>query len=200
MDGFYDDKIDIAIVGKTGKYSDFISDTGFCGDRSLSSGTGINSTETAYASKRRIADSSGNYLSTQSIQFTCNEKDRYTTSVSRQDTTTKGNGVLTYPVGLITSDEALAGGVFGIGSSQTSHWLYTGQDYWTMSPIDFDINNPLERWRYANLEYVTLEGQRRSIWADSENGVRPVLSLKSDVELTGSGLSTDPFKVVGTND
>ncbi len=31
-------------------------------------------------------------------------------------------------------------------------------------------------------------------------GVRPVVSLKSDVELTGSGLSTDPFIVVGTNE
>ena len=31
------------------------------------------------------------------------------------------------------------------------------------------------------------------------SGVRPVINLKSDVQLTGSGTTTDPFKVVGAS-
>ncbi len=73
------------------------------------------------------------YLRTQQIQLTCNEKDRYTTNESRDDTAIKGNGVLSNPVGLITSDEALASGVFGGGDVRNTYWLYTGQLYWTMS-------------------------------------------------------------------
>ena len=32
-------------------------------------------------------------------------------------------------------------------------------------------------------------------WSDP--GVRPVINLRVDVELTGSGTTTDPFKIVG---
>ena len=30
-------------------------------------------------------------------------------------------------------------------------------------------------------------------------GVRPVINIKADTQITGSGTSTDPFKVVGAS-
>ena len=49
---------------------------------------------------------------------------------------TNGNEKLTYPVGLITADEAMmAGGING--SSNMLYYLYSGQNYWTMSPSHF---------------------------------------------------------------
>ena len=33
----------------------------------------------------------------------------------------------------------------------------------------------------------------------STSGVRPVINLRSDVEITGSGTTSDPFKVVGAS-
>ena len=53
--------------------------------------------------------------------------DRFTVDSS------KGNGLLTAPVGLITADEvAMAGGRTGM--QNTMYYLYTGHVYWTMSP------------------------------------------------------------------
>ncbi len=204
VDTFYNKKINQNIAGGKGKYADYISNTGFCGDRTVVTtdsnytGNGVGTSITAYAPRNRIGRSMSSsdytlkYLSTQTIQFTCNEKDRYTTSVSREDTTTKGNGVLSNPLGLITSDEALASGAFG-GGTQNTHWLYTGQAYWTMSPSYFTGNA-------AVVWYVCYDGNLGGHYVSSDYGVRPVVSLKSDVELTGSGLSTDPFIVTGTND
>ena len=74
-------------------YEEYIADSGFCGDRELSSGTGIGSSQTTYLSNTRLS----NYEPT----FKCsNENDLYTLANA-----TNGNKALTYPIGLITADE-----------------------------------------------------------------------------------------------
>ena len=53
-------------------------------------------------------------------------------------TTVKGNGELLKPVGLITADEvSMAGG--RTSSQNTLYYLYTGTDYWTMTPSLFSF-------------------------------------------------------------
>ena len=102
----------------------------------------------------------------------------------------KGNKVLNYPVSLLTLDEVIYGGGWA-NISNTSYYLYTGQAYWTISPSGFFYG-------YANLEYVRSDGNPHSGGSLASNvsyGVRPVLSLKSSVELTGSGTMTDPWVV-----
>lgn len=93
----------------------------------------------------------------------------YTTSGSGQ-----GNQALTNPIGLITADEvAMAGGVND--SNNTSYYLYTGQDYWTMSPYQF-------RSGEADVYYVSLAGNLDWDYVGwSDSGVRPVINLRSDV-------------------
>lgn len=101
----------------------------------------------------------------------------------------KGNKALLKPIGLITADEvAYAGGVYSLNNSD--YYLYTNQYYWTMTPFNFYVDNARVFSVFANgwLNYNSVE---------QEYGVRPVINLRSDVTLTGSGTETDPYTIVG---
>ena len=76
-------------------YSNYISkEAGFCGDRSIHTGTGISTDVTKYNAYDRL-------LAKKNPSFYCNNtNDLYTISSS-----TKGNKALTYPIALITADE-----------------------------------------------------------------------------------------------
>ena len=99
------------------------------------------------------------------------------------DILSQDNGKIPNPIGLLTSDEYV---LAGSGNS----YLDVGIAYWTMSPFYSD-----------SMAYVLDVGSDGSlagggvIYAD---GVRPVINLRSDVALSGSGTSTNPFKVAGT--
>ena len=175
---------------------------GFCGDRypstsySSSNGSGgTGTTETYYGAYIRL-------VTNNNPSFKCTDsQDLYTTPGS-----SKGNGALIVnnsndenyrderptPIGLITADEvAFAGGVYG--SNNTSYYLYNNATYWTMSPFRFNGSNAS----------VFVVYDRGSFGSDSVNrtipGVRPVINIRSNVELTGTGSQDNPFKVVGAN-
>ena len=102
----------------------------------------------------------------------------------------RGNKALDYPIGLITADEvAYAGGVYG--STNESYYLYTNQYYWTMSPSYFAAANS-----YAYVFAVYSNSYLSWLNVRIAYGVRPVINLKTDVQLSGSGTSTDPYTVV----
>ena len=162
-------------------YGDKIDgNAGFCGDRTPSSGTGLGTTVTNYAAYNRL-----NVNKIPSFECT-NDSDLYTTSGSKD-----GNKALTHPIGLITSDEvAFAGGVYGSSYSNTSYYLHTGQYSWTMSPLNFS----------GAIAYIFAVHSSGSlgVWNVHDTGaVRPVINLKVDVTITGSGTTTDPYKVEG---
>ena len=100
----------------------------------------------------------------------------------------KGNRALQYPIGIITADEvAYAGGVYYKNNS--SYYLYTNQNYWTMSPYRFRGGNA---WVFS----VTSSGQLTSSFLNNTKGVRPVINLKANVQIsTGSGTSSDPYVI-----
>ena len=157
---------------------------GFCGDRipstnsSSSNGQGGTGTaETFYNGYIRL-------YSHKTPSFKCNNDDLYTTHES-----SKGNKALTYPIGLISADEvAYAGGTI---SGNNNYYLYTGEDYWTMTPSVYNGN--------ARDFYITSGrnfnvGNMFAVFAPF--GVRPVINLKADVQITGgNGSSTNPYKV-----
>ena len=146
-------------------YSTYLSDSGFCGDRSLSSGTGIAKTSTYYGAYNRL-------YTNKTPQFACPQSnDLYTTSSSN-----KGNKALDYPIGLITADEvAYAGGV--VNKSNINYYLYTGNYYWTMSPWLFAGSN-------ANEWLVISDGVLAGYGVLNSLGARPVINLKSGIEIT----------------
>ena len=160
---------------------DIVGSAGFCGDRqpSTSSSTsngsgGTGTTQTYYGAYIRL-------ITNKAPVLTCtNDSDLYTTSGSGQ-----GNQALTYPIGLITADEvAMAGGVYG--TNNTSYYLYTGQYYWTMSPYGYPL---------ASVFAVYNDGDLYRSSVDFTYGVRPVINLKSDLALSGTGSATDPYTI-----
>ena len=156
--------------------SSYISDTLFCNDRSFdssNSGTGTGASNTQYRW----------YSSSKGIRLTCpNQNDRFTV-----DDEVTGNGDLTYPIGLVNADEVYLAG----GHSATNHgyYLYTGNYYWTMSPVDF--NNG-----YASVRRVHSDGGGyRSGYVNGLIGVRPTLNLIPDSLKVGSGTADDPYRM-----
>ena len=153
---------------------------GFCGDRtpstsrSNSNGSGgTGKTETYYGAYIRLVTNNNPSLQ-------CSDsRDIYTTTDS-----STGNKSLTYPIGLLTADEYVLAG------SENSY-LNTGQTYWTMSPSWYSTGT------YARGFVVYYYGDVASADVTAAYGVRPVINLRSDVQLTGSGTTSDPFKIVG---
>ena len=161
------------------EYANYIDgNVGFCGDRRVTSGTGTGTDSTIYQSFTRISNSSPS--------LSCEDADIYTTSGS-----STGNKALTQPIGLISADEAMFAGI-PFGGSNQNNYLYTGQYYWTMSPYSYGS----EVYVFGVYSGGRLYGNSVN-WTDP--GVRPVINLRADVQLTGSGTSTDPFKVVGAS-
>ena len=159
-------------------YSSLIDgEAGFCGDRSLSSGTGIGTTSTKYGAYGRLDTN-------KTPQFKCPQSnDLYTTATS-----TKGNKALTYPIGLITVDEvAYAGGVYA--KENKSYYLTNGEYFWTMSPGHSDS--------FAAVWGVGSSGSVGYDCVYVEWVVRPAINLKSTAEIIdgGNGTLNNPYVI-----
>lgn len=157
----------------------YIVDNVFCNDRSFApnnSGTGAGNSSTYYR-WYNFANTSNN----NKMMLTCPQKnDAFTVS-----DTSKGNGALTYGIGLVTIDEVFLGG--GWNSSNYNYYLYSSQDYWTSSPRRFNGRSAYVRIvlgsGYASNDY----------YAYYTRGARPVLNLSSEVLNNGDGTASNPF-------
>ena len=103
-----------------------------------------------------------------------------------------GKGILNSKVGLITYDEDVFAGGYHVTYNRDYYLYSTAYSKWTMTPSGF-MYSP----------YVYVWGIMKS--GDPGNGIAyvsyalsPVINLKSDVEATGTGTSSDPY-VVQTN-
>ena len=151
-------------------YADDIdTNVGFCSDRNMASGYSWSSQPSStiyYAAYGRLVQSSSNV----NPSFKCSNT----------------SDILKIPVGLITADELVMAGLPWNGSA-TSNYLYTGQHYWTMSPFIYP---------YAYVFAVYSDGRLGHNRVDYEYGVRPVVNLKSSVQITGgNGSSSNPYVI-----
>ena len=112
-----------------------------------------------------------------------NVHDKFTT------TTSKGNGKLTYSVGLITADEVNMAGAANDWNSNTNYYLHTGDYYWTGSPIEF-----YDGWGAIEF-FVHGDGTPDNDTVAYDIGVRGVVSLSSESKLLGSGTYNDVYTV-----
>jgi len=166
------------------------TNTGFCNDRQTMSGVhssygtlGYGTNNTSYAPWGRLYQNSA-WKTTQTPTLQCSNKSRDLFTVT---SASEGNKKLTYPVGLITSDEVVFGGGFG-GTNNSTYYLYTNQNYWTMSPSNCNGG--------AVVFGVNSNGSLNVANVGNTIGLRPVINLKSDTKMTGSGSSSDPYVVV----
>ena len=171
------------------EYETYIADSLFCNDRSISSNkpsssytnSGIGMEVTAYRWYYGPW-SSASYR--QYPRLTCsNQNDRFTV-----DDEITGNGDLSYPIGLITTDEVVLAG--GYNTSNSGYYLYTGNHYWTMSP-DYFVGDD------ANVRVVNSSGNANYYSVNGSYGVRPVINLKADSLKLGDGSAGNPY-MVGT--
>lgn len=163
-------------------YSSYLSDNIFCNDRSITSGDGFSLNKaTNYGAYTRN-------ITNKSPSLKCPRKVDQFTVVSGE---ILGNGELTYPVGLLTIDEAaFAGGKHDVINQ--SFYLYTGQYFWTMSPVLFSSSSVVVReWN------IYSDGKLHGwSWASSLYGVRPVINLTSEILVTGgNGTASFPYTV-----
>ena len=111
-----------------------------------------------------------------------NVNDKFTT------TTSKGNGKLTYSVGLITADEVNMAGAANDWNSNTNYYLHTGDYYWAGSPYAFPGSISSEF-------LVDVDGGLSYGGVINNVGVRGVVSLSSESKLLGSGTYNDVYTV-----
>ena len=172
-------------------YGDYVADAIYCSDRQVVSlpemgitGNGIGTQMTAYGLYSRIEFFSEGMPTNFNPTLKCAQaNDRFTTSTSL------GNGDLTYPVGLLTVDEAnMAGGDIVNFSENYSYYLYTGDYYWLFGPYDFNSDD-------ARVWYVRDDGYLDADGVDASSGLRPVISLKSNIGFSGNGTMNNPFEI-----
>ena len=107
--------------------------------------------------------------------------DKFTT------TTVKGNGKLSYPVGLISADEITFAGL-PAGKTNNSFYLYTGDYYWAGSPIEFNVS--------ISYGFFVIDGvYLGNSYVNDISGVRGVVSLSSESKLLGRGTYNDVYTV-----
>ena len=165
--------------------SQYIADSGFCNDRSLSTttdnGDGVHITKSHiyYAGYQR----NGEYKPILTCPNPTN--DLFTTSTSET-----GNKSLTYPIGLITVDELILGGLAS-GYLNRLSYIYSSNAYWTISSSYFSAT-----YLSANNFLAGSTGIISYAFVSSNYGVRGVINLKGNVEISGGiGTSNDPFVV-----
>ena len=176
-------------------YSKYIADAIYCNDREVVqvnnvggmtlTGNGAGTNESAYAGFNRT------YVNHAPTLKCKNKNDRFTTS------STLGNGALTNPIALITSDEVVMGGGAGFDTAtmtyitNNNYYLYPVNGnywYWTMTPFAYTGGD-------AVVDVVSYGGGVFYSDVDGNFAVRPVVSLKSDAIGGGVGTSSNPFYV-----
>ena len=161
--------------------SSYIADSGFCNDRSITSGNGVSLTSiTYYGPYQRYTNHTPSLLCP-------NQNDLFTVS------NTKGNQALTYPIGLITSDELAYAGMSS-GYLNRLIYTYSSQNYSSFSPVGFSSNVST-----AQVWFSSHSGDLYVDYVSSSYGIRPVINLNGNVEISGGiGTSSDPYVVKTT--
>ncbi len=167
---------------KDTEYEQYISDTLFCNDRSFYytipseyTNLGYGTEQTAY---RWYA-----FPISRGVTLNCvQQNDRFTVNDESM-----GNGDLTYPIALFTTDEAYLAG--GSNTNNSKYYLYTGNIYYPMSPRYFE--------HVAFVNTVHSDGNLGpSSSVNISRGIRPVINLKPNSLKQGDGTASNPYRAL----
>ena len=160
--------IDTWYANNMTNYTQYLEDTVFCNDRSISNYGGLNSDGGSVTGTLEFK----NYNVNNEL-YCANSTDRFSTSSEKAK--------LTYPVGLISAPEMQL-----LGNNNIRK---TGKKYWLISPGYFDS-------RYAGVNFIDVNGTLDSYRTFYDYGVRPSVSLKPNTEYSsGTGSTTDPYVI-----
>ena len=164
----------------------YLEDTVWCNDRSLPTKGGWDKDSSIY--EKAMFGATYRVSSSLKPSVACvNKNDRYTVSSE------KGNGVLNYPIGLLTADETALAGFAWFEDSPTTY-LNNGHLWWTMSPSLLSAN-----FSYIDVVYSMLDNVHAAYISSGSittGGVRPAVSLKPTTKiLSGNGTRENPYTV-----
>ena len=160
---------------KLSAYTDYLEDVIWCNDKSYNTSNKYFGAYTRFNSFAPSLvcpnDSLGGNLS------------KYTVS-----DTTKGNGALTYKIGLLTADELMFAGASS--STNTSFYLYvnSNDEWWTISPANYNGSYYIS-FTYQDKIY-SLEIPYPSAY------LRPAIAIKSTAIVGGTGTKTNPYVIL----
>ena len=155
------------------QYTDYLEDTVWCNDRSMSNQSTNGWNPNGGRTRTALDFKSYGNLSNLTCQ---NINDRF--SVNKEN----GNGVLRYPVGLITRQEQNLAYI-------SSKSPLSGNYYWGLSPGHFSDDS-------AYGSYVDTIGYGSSYFVSSSYGVRPAVSLRAGLEyMSGDGSVDYPYVI-----
>ena len=190
-------------------FEDKIVDNVFCNDRNINTvpdvwalgdtALGYGTNITYYAAYNRLVNNNAPTLKCTNTQGSVPAtNDQFTVSQIAYNhqsggTKTIGNGLLTYPIGLVTADEMVVAGA-KYGTTNKKYYLYINSDEWTMTPA------------YNHSGATVFRGY---VYGDLSVGhlnfttfvSRPLINLSSEVTYTlkGSGTpgsATNPYIVL----
>lgn len=161
-------------------YESYIHDNAFCYDRT--SYSDVVGTTNYWAAKSNIYYGPYIRLATNKTPslFCSNKDDYYTTKGSIE-----GNEALINPIALMSADEASYAGLKA-STSNKSNYLYTNSSHWLGSPYQFYAIYAYVFYANSSLSYRTPFGTE---------GARAVISLDSNIEVAGTGLYNDPYRL-----
>ena len=118
---------------------------------------------------------------------------RYTVTKSVLSSGIETNGNLKYPIGLLSDDEVTFSGGYKYHSND-KYYLYNSSIttffWWLLSPDHYQDSHAIE------LSVVGSHGGINNDYVNSAHVFRPTINLKKDIKFTGTGTSTDPYKIV----
>lgn len=181
-------------------YEAYLSDTLFCGDKSIYSGTGLIKTNTTYNAQNRIIRGDIAIPTLKCAEGVENNYSRYTSKGDMSTTTSKGielNNDLTYPIALLSADELVMAGSF-YGKYNESFYLYQSIQesnlWWTMTPSYSTSGGQ----GYIIIPNEGIIDTKLTVADASFNAlyVRPVINLREDIEVSGGdGSRTTPYTI-----
>ena len=178
-------------------YSSYLADAGFCNDRDIPTLNSVAASQQLNAGYDRL-------VTNKRPMFKCGNtsRDLFTT-----ESASFGNKALTYPIGLLTADEAsYAGYVFNV--TNTSTYLNNNTNFWTMTPA-WSGTMPSDMFKIngsTNVSSASGGGKVNSMYCHGTNEtsilkVRPVINILGYLKVTNpsdDGTKDNPY-VIKTN-
>ena len=168
-------------------YTSQLEDAVYCSDRTLKTGPFVSNDESIVGSGLFASfwrNSNGVY----SVDCS-NARDAFTVSG------VNGNGKLTYPVGLLTMDEARLAGTsiaYGYLSMSTQSSSSSTTHSWSMSP--YTVINSSSRGTLYMIARNGMGGDFKAATYTETGSVRPVVTVNKDALVyCGSGTTTEPY-------
>lgn len=175
------------------KYEQYLADNLFCNDRRIGDYNPSNQANLGYG--QSITIYSNAYGPWSAEAGTINSKLGFKCYQKNDGLTVKdfvnGTASLKYPIALAMKSEIVMAG--GFNFYNTTNYIYTGTDFWTMSPDSFYISNN---------EYtvtIRIQSKRGSgagvVAGNGSYGVKPVINLKANSLKNGLGTKESPYTV-----